>query len=1210
MASSSSSSASNQGYSFDVFLSFRGEDTRNNFTDHLFVNLDERQIKTFKDNQLERGEEIKSELLKTIEESRISIVVFSKNYANSKWCLDELAKIMECREEKKQTVLPVFYHVDPSDVRKQTGSFGEAFSIHERNVDATKVQRWRDSLTDASNLSGFHVNDGPESVVIKEIIDDINTKLNLKSLYVDEKIVGMNIRLEKLISLINIDSIDVCMVGICGLGGIGKTTIAKALYDKISNQFQGASFLANVRENSKKDSDLLQLQRQLLDDIEKGKNRKISNVHEGMNAIKNALSSRRVLVVLDDVDNFKQLQCLVGKHGWFGEGSRILITTRDRQPLVAHEVDKYYEIEELNSEEALQLFSLYAFKPKFPQEDYKDLLDRIVKHAKGLPLALQVLGSHLCTKTPSEWESELRKLEREPVPEIQNVLKISYDGLDRTQGEIFLDIACFFKGQDKDFVSRILDGCDFYAKSGFRVLHDRCFITILDNKIHMHDLIQEMGWHIVREKHPKEPGKWSRLWEHNDVHHVLTRNTGTKAIEGIFLDMSTSKQMQFTTKAFKMMTKLRLLKVHQDAKFDPTVYPWRPMVPSEVLLSQKHFCRDFEFPSKELRYLHWDGYPLKSLPSTFYAKNLVELNLRCSSIKQLWKTERHKNLKVINLSSSEHLKKIPNPSSVPNLEILTLEGCINLESLPRRIYKLRHLKTLCCTRCVNLRSFPEIMGDMTNLRELYLEETAIVKLPSSIEHLKKLEHLKLPRCEDLITVPQSICNLTSLKLLDFSLCSKLEKLPEDLKSLKCLETLSLQALKCQLPSLSGLRSLRELYIGSSNLTQGVIQSNNLLNSLQTLDLSDSNVIDKGILIRICHLSSLERLYLHYCNLKDGDIPSELWQLSSLKILNLSWNDFSSIPASISQLSKLKALGLSHCRNLQQIPELPSTLQLLDAHDSHFTLSGPSSFLPSSFSEFQDFVYGGSARILHLHDSVSYFEEGVSIFIPGMSGIPELIMDQNMGNHVTIDLPQDWYEDKDFLGFALCLAFVPLHDESEDDFEHGFEDKSEIQSENESDHDEGAHKSEDESENGSAYNSDNKSEDASEERFPDFLHPLGLHCQLTFHGDQHAFLEYVGLKSSCVCHENDDASGKVWVLYYSKFAMQQEKYHSNKWRRLKASFGGYYDGMPVKVEKCGMQLIYAENDNCPTPTQHNDSDRPPIHYVYSRKRKGSVLSAGS
>ncbi|KAL6315586.1 hypothetical protein AAG906_000892 [Vitis piasezkii] len=774
------------------------------------------------------------------------------------------------------------------------------------------------------------------------------------------------------------------MVGICGIGGIGKTTITKALYNQISNQFQGVSFLANVREKSEY-----------------------------------------------DFDNLRQLVHLVGKHDWFGQGSRILITTRDRHLLDAHG----------------QLFSLYTFKQNFPQEDYKDLSDRIVKYATGLPLALQVLGSHLCKKTPSEWESELRKLEREPVPEIQNVLKISFHGLDRTQREIFLDIACFFKGQDKDFVSRILDGCDFYAESGFRVLRDRCLMTILDNKIHMHDLIQQMGWQIVREQYHKEPGKWSRLWEPNDVSHVLTRNTGTEAIEGIFLDMSTSKQMQFTTEAFKMMNKLRLLKVHQDAKYDSMVYSWMPVEPSKVLLSQVHFCRDFEFPSQELRCLHWDGYPLESLPSNFYAKNLVELNLRCSNIKQLWKTE------VLLLFTSQQDSK---PLGVPNLEILTLQGCVNLESLPRSIYKLRRLKTLCCTGCVSLSSFPKSWLEM--FRD------------------------------------------------------------------------ALHAVNCQLPSLSGLCSLRKLHLREVNLTQGVIQSNNL----KELYLSGSNVIDKGILIRICHLSSLEELNLKNCNLMDGEIPSEVCQLSSLEILDLSWNHFNSIPASISQLSKLKALGLSHCKMLQQIPELPSTLRLLDAHNSHCALSSPSSFLSSSFSKFQD-----------------------------------------------------WYADKDFLGFALCSAYVPLDNKSEDDFEHGLEDKSEIQSENEPDHDEWAHESEDESENGSTYKSDNKSEDTSED---ENLAPCSLQCELTFHGDQLAFLDYLSSESRCECYENDGASGQLWVLYYPKVAIE-EKYHSNKWRRLKASFYGFFNGVPVKVEKCGMQLIYAKNDeyNRLTLRQHNDSE---------------------
>ena len=154
---SSSSSAPSPKLNFDVFLSFRGEDTRNGFTDRLFESLERRDIHTFRDDKLERGEEIGQELLGTIEGSRFSIIVFSERYADSKWCLEELTKIMECRKERGQTVLPVFYHVDPSHVRKQTGSFGKGFAKHETTVDEEKVERWRAAMTEATNLGGWHV---------------------------------------------------------------------------------------------------------------------------------------------------------------------------------------------------------------------------------------------------------------------------------------------------------------------------------------------------------------------------------------------------------------------------------------------------------------------------------------------------------------------------------------------------------------------------------------------------------------------------------------------------------------------------------------------------------------------------------------------------------------------------------------------------------------------------------------------------------------------------------------------------------------------------------------------------------------------------------------------------------------------------------------------------------------------------------------------
>ena len=146
-----------QRSNYDVFLSFRGEDTRNGFTSNLNGFLSLQGINTFMDNELQRGEKISTKLLEAIESSKISIIIFSKNYASSTWCLDELVKILECKNNG-QVVLPVFYKVDPSDVRNQNGKFGEAFTKHEEKFkdNKMKVQRWRAALEEASNISGYH----------------------------------------------------------------------------------------------------------------------------------------------------------------------------------------------------------------------------------------------------------------------------------------------------------------------------------------------------------------------------------------------------------------------------------------------------------------------------------------------------------------------------------------------------------------------------------------------------------------------------------------------------------------------------------------------------------------------------------------------------------------------------------------------------------------------------------------------------------------------------------------------------------------------------------------------------------------------------------------------------------------------------------------------------------------------------------------------
>ncbi|KAG5223891.1 TMV resistance protein [Salix suchowensis] len=603
---------------YDVFLSFRGEDNRKQFTDHLYHALIQAGIHTFRDdNELPRGEEISPQLLRAIEGSRISVVVFSTNYASSRWCLDELVKIIECRQKIHQVVLPIFYHTDPSDVRKQTGSYAEAFVEHEEHFkeEMEKVNRWRGALEQAGNLSGYGLNpNGYEAEFIKKVVIDVACKLGNKSLHVAKHPVGISSRVRGVISLLKGARNNVGIVGIYGIAGIGKTTISLAVFNKLYFGFEGSSFLSSVKEISDKPTGLVKLQERLLHDILKPNIWKISNVYEGKNLIKERLHRKKVLVVFDDVDNKEQLDALMGERCWFGDGSKIIVVTQNKHLLTEVEVDGMYHAKELDQDQSLQLFSLHAFRETHPPKDYEELSEKVVDYCEGLPLALKILGSHLFGNDKNVWEIYIAHWQNIPHDDIQGKLRVSFDALDVDSREIFLDIACFFVGQEKEYVADIV-GARYrcHPEVAFRSLIGRSLITIdtkNQNRLRMHDIVRKMGREIICRRSDNHPENYSRIVLPKDAHNVLSNEMGTDAVEGLALDV----QGSFSTKSFKKMRRLQLLQI-----------------------TGAHLAGRYSLLPRKLIWLCWLECPLKFLPSDFHQNELLILDMQGSKVRKLWK---------------------------------------------------------------------------------------------------------------------------------------------------------------------------------------------------------------------------------------------------------------------------------------------------------------------------------------------------------------------------------------------------------------------------------------------------------------------------------------------------------------------------------------------------------------------------------------------
>jgi len=373
--------------------------------------------------------------------------------------------------------------------------------------------------------SSFIMHCRDETKLIEEIVSDIQKKLqHMPAPSIDSKrIIGMKSRVEDIESLLSFGSTGVLIVGIWGLGGIGKSTTAEAVYHRNSHKFEGHCFFRNVMAESHKHG-LVHVLQEILREVLENKDLNIGTKVLPP-YIKRMLQRKKVLIVLDDVNSSLDLRDLLGEDGLFGQGSRIIVTSRDWQVLInACEEDNIYEVKNLNEDDALELFSLHAFRQNNPIQGYTELSKSVVSCVEGIPLFLEALGASLYKKTSVEyWESKVAQLRTKIGEDIKKSLEMCFDELNQTEKKIFLDIACFFGWCRRDVLHQTLD---LEERSGIDRLTDMCLIKIIDNRIWMHDMLQKLGRQIVHQENVDPRGR-SRLWEAEDVYHVLTNHQVT-----------------------------------------------------------------------------------------------------------------------------------------------------------------------------------------------------------------------------------------------------------------------------------------------------------------------------------------------------------------------------------------------------------------------------------------------------------------------------------------------------------------------------------------------------------------------------------------------------------------------------------------------------------------------------------------------------------
>ncbi|KAH9288926.1 hypothetical protein KI387_033043 [Taxus chinensis] len=921
---------------YDVFINHRGPDVKQTLATQLYNSLRELGILVFLDSEeMELGDSFPSTIETAIRSAAVHIAIFSKKYAESPWCLAELVLMLQSQAK----IIPVFYDVHPRELRHiEKGVYAEAFTDYKNQCMYTeKLKEWKEALQSVSFIAGEEFNRFSDCENIVKAVRKEVERLNFK-LHVAKYPVGLNKlvedferqQLHELVgdfesqSRLNKEGEKKAqIVGIFGMGGIGKTTLSKELFNRKHSQYTRTSFLFDVREASTK-RELPYLQLKLLKDLFNEDQPSFRSIDEGKKYIRNCIGKSSFLsslIVLDDIDQVEQLDALVVTDMLNKPGNTlIIVTTRDVGVLISAGITIGYYLKGMDRDAARELFSWHAFQQPHPASGYKDLVDAFLDGCGGLPLSLQVLGTHVHGRDQNYWRLELKKVRKMLPRDIQHSLKISFDALDSEEKQIFMDIACFFTDKEKSMALKIWEGSGWSAQHALQTLKDKCLVEEIvvgleDILLRMHDHLRDLGREMANELgHPR------RVWRPQYIESL--------ELEGFQAILSKSNWRCFgSVKDRSMDAKITYFIGNSD--------DW-----------------DHAFTSLLWLELYFIDHKHTSIPSWIPLQNLQHLTIAQGHLERLWQSgvEEPSSLKEMHISStiveefpnlsemSNHLRKV-----VLNEEEIPIEWWSFIESLrtnptslsltfssndyftcfegPSSRVPLRGLIFKGTVALNNRGQSTTVKSPMSSLQKVeFVDQDFVTRVIISGYHYPTLEFihlrsmknltevdlnmltmmksLKLTDCANLKCV-SGICDLTNLVVLEISGCSELE-LP-CLSHLSCLESVKID--KCMKLNCLGLDNCKNLNSICLEFMDSLIGVDfKMVTALKSLKFNHCTNLKS--VSGLCDLRNLVKLKIGEC--------SELEELSGLSHLSC----LESIE--IYRGQKLNSLHLESCANLNSV----------------------------------------------------------------------------------------------------------------------------------------------------------------------------------------------------------------------------------------------------------------------------------------------------